>query len=74
MDHHAAGGRSGGEVIRIVLQDDSGRMADIADQRIQTASGTIVQVSVAKSANHIEGKMAKGNYRSFGVGPGTRRT
>ena len=69
---HANGG--GEQVLRIVLQDDSGRMADIADQQIKTASGSIVQVSVAKSAERIEGKMAKGSYRSFGVGPGTRRT
>lgn len=37
------------ETINVVLQDDSGRMASIADQRIQTASGAIVQVSVQQS-------------------------
>ncbi len=43
--------RRGGstETINVVLQDDSGRMASIADQRIQTASGAIVQVSVQQS-------------------------
>lgn len=40
------GARGGGETITINLRDDSGRMADIADQRIQTASGTIVRVAV----------------------------
>lgn len=37
------------ETINVVLRDDSGRMASIADQRIQTASGAIVQVSVQQS-------------------------
>lgn len=44
------GSKVGGtETVNVVLRDDSGRMAEIADQRIQTASGTIVQVSVAQS-------------------------
>lgn len=37
------------ETVRIVLQDDSGRMASIADQQIQTRAGVIVQVSVTES-------------------------
>ncbi|MBD0416502.1 tape measure protein [Oryzicola mucosus] len=43
--------RSGrfGEVLRIELQDDTGRMADIADRRIQTASGPLVEFSVVQS-------------------------
>lgn len=73
---HAAGGRRGGsqEVIRIVLQDDSGRMASIADQQIRTASGSIVELSVARSTARVEDKMAKGKYRTLGVNPGMRRT
>lgn len=42
------------ETINVVLQDDSGRMAQIADQRIQTASGAIVQVSVQRSAKAVQ--------------------
>lgn len=42
------------ETINVVLQDDSGRMAQIADQRIQTASGAIVQVSVQQSAKAVQ--------------------
>ncbi|MGU3401581.1 hypothetical protein ACLBWS_17915 [Brucellaceae bacterium D45D] len=42
------------ETINVVLQDDSGRMASIADQRIQTASGAIVQVSVQQSAKAVQ--------------------
>ncbi|MBD9372115.1 phage tail length tape measure family protein [Rhizobium sp. ARZ01] len=43
-----AGGGSRDEVT-IHLQDDSGRMAAIADQRIQTQSGTIVNVAVGRA-------------------------
>ncbi|ABS12982.1 phage tail length tape measure family protein [Brucella anthropi] len=42
------------ETINVVLRDDSGRMAQIADQRIQTASGAIVQVSVQQSAKAVQ--------------------
>ncbi len=42
------------ETINVVLRDDSGRMAQIADQRIQTASGAIVQVSVQRSAKAVQ--------------------
>jgi len=42
------------ETIRVMLQDDSGRMAQIADQRIQTASGAIVQVSVQQSTRTVQ--------------------
>lgn len=63
-------GRSGGEeTINVILQDDSGRMAEIADQRIQTASGTIVRVSVQQSTKAVErqmpGYMAKAQARSL---------
>ncbi|MDW9507038.1 tape measure protein [Sinorhizobium meliloti] len=47
------------DVVTIVLQDDSGRMADIADQRIQTASGTIVNVAVTASTRRVVPTMAK---------------
>jgi len=49
-----AGSRgSSRDVVNVVLQDDSGRMAQIADQRIETASGTIVAVSVARSVQTV---------------------
>ncbi len=53
------GARSAGatETIRVVLQDDSGRMAQIADQQIQTRSGAIVQVSVQQSVKSVKGQM-----------------
>lgn len=51
-----AAGRST-ETIRVELYDDSGRMASIADQRIQTASGSIVQVSVQQSRKAIKDDM-----------------
>jgi len=51
-------GKSSRDVVSINLQDDSGRMADIADQRIQTASGTIVQVSVNQSYKQVKSNMA----------------
>lgn len=42
------------ETIRVVLQDDSGRMATIADQRIQTRSGAIIEVAVKQSMNNVK--------------------
>lgn len=51
----AAGG--GNEVINVVLRDDSGRMAEIADQRIQTRSGAIVKVSVSQSVKVVQKTM-----------------
>ncbi|NRP70613.1 hypothetical protein ILFOPFJJ_01494 [Ensifer psoraleae] len=54
------------DVVTVVLQDDSGRMADIADQRIQTASGTIVNVAVAESNKRVVPTMAK--YQSEKAG------
>ena len=44
-------GRGGGgrEVVEVRLIDDSGRMADIADRRIETAAGDIVSISVDQS-------------------------
>lgn len=46
------------DVVDVNLIDDSGRMAEIADQRIRTASGTIVQVSVKQAYNQVKGNMA----------------
>lgn len=46
LSRHGAGRR---ERIDIRLQDDSGRMAGIAKQEIQTASGPIVNLSVMQS-------------------------
>ncbi|PWJ80646.1 lambda family phage tail tape measure protein [Pseudaminobacter salicylatoxidans] len=56
---HSAANTSGpsADTVRIVLRDDSGRMAEIADQRIQTASGTIVQVSVQQSTKAVKSQM-----------------
>lgn len=51
-------GKSSRDVVAINLTDDSGRMADVADQRIQTASGTIVQVSVNQSYKQVKSNMA----------------
>lgn len=47
----------GREVIEVVLRDDSGRMAEIADQQIQTRSGAIVQVSVQQSVKSVRSQM-----------------
>ncbi|WP_421565907.1 tape measure protein [Ochrobactrum sp. EDr1-4] len=47
-------GQGSNETIRVMLQDDSGRMATIADQRIKTASGAIVQVSVQQSTRTVQ--------------------
>lgn len=46
------------DVVELRLADDSGRMADIADQRIQTASGTIVKVSVDQSYKTVKSNFA----------------
>jgi hypothetical protein len=51
--------RGGGsqDLVRVVLQDDSGRMAGIADQRIRTHSGTIVEVATQRSVKAVKGQM-----------------
>ncbi|NTI22374.1 hypothetical protein G6M87_10945 [Rhizobium rhizogenes] len=46
--------KSSRDVVSINLTDDSGRMADIANQQIHTASGTIVQVAVTKSYQQVK--------------------
>lgn len=65
-----AGGGSRDEVT-IHLQDDSGRMAAIADQRIETKSGTIVNVAVARAdarapaaVARYQAQRAGGDYRN----------
>jgi hypothetical protein len=54
----AGAGNAAPLVVRVVLQDDSGRMAQIADQRIETASGVIVEVSVAHSIRAVRDNQA----------------
>lgn len=51
--------RGGGsnDTVRVMLQDDSGRMSTIADQRIQTHSGTIVEVAVQRSTKAVKQSM-----------------
>lgn len=48
---------SGGtnETITVMLQDDSGRMADIADAQIKTHAGTIVKVATQQSMQQVKG-------------------
>lgn len=45
------------EVINIVLKDHSGRMAEIAQQEIQTAAGPIVRVSVEQSTKTVRSSL-----------------
>ncbi|RWX71889.1 phage tail length tape measure family protein [Mesorhizobium sp. M2A.F.Ca.ET.039.01.1.1] len=65
------GARAGGssDTVRVVLQDDSGRMSDIADQRIKTHSGTIVDVAVQRSTKAVRkgmpGYLAEAQSRSL---------
>lgn len=61
-------GRSSKDTVSIVLQDDSGRMASIADQRIETASGTIVNVAVAQSSRAAPAAMAQYQNSKGGAG------
>jgi hypothetical protein len=67
----AGAGKKGGggtETVHVRLQDDSGRMAEIADRRIQTASGAIVKVSVVQAtktvSRRLPGMMANAQVRS----------
>lgn len=50
--------KSSNDTVSINLTDDSGRMAAIANQQIQTASGTIVHVAVTQSYKQVKGNMA----------------
>lgn len=45
------------ETVTVVLQDDSGRMAAIADTRIHTSAGTIVRVAVDQSTKAVKRQM-----------------
>lgn len=51
-------GSAGRDVIDIRLQDDSGRMAQIADKQIQTRSGAIVRLSVQQSQKSVKSNFA----------------
>lgn len=51
-------GKSSRDVVELRLSDDSGRMADIADQQIRTSSGTIVKVAVDQSYKTVKASMA----------------
>lgn len=48
---------SSNDTVRLVLQDDSGRMSEIADQRVKTHSGTIVEIAVQRSTKAVRGNM-----------------
>ncbi|TDR34662.1 phage tail tape measure protein [Aquamicrobium defluvii] len=67
--HGNAAVAQGREVIEIVLRDDSGRMADIADQRIQLASGPMLEVSVNQSTSMSRKGLpgASGYYQKRGT-------
>ncbi|WP_081158773.1 phage tail length tape measure family protein [Ensifer aridi] len=58
--------QGGGEVITINLAADPSVIAEVADQRIQTASGTIVQIAVTESNRRVVPTMAK--YQSEKAG------
>ncbi|WP_442580710.1 tape measure protein [Mesorhizobium sp. ASY16-5R] len=47
------------DTVDIRLQDDSGRMADIADQRIVSRSGTIINVAVQRANKGVMPAVAK---------------
>lgn len=57
---------SGSESITINLAADQSIIADIADQRIQTASGTIVTVAVSQAKSQVVPTMA--NYQQTKAG------
>lgn len=59
-------GRRGRDELTIHLQDDSGRMASIADQRIQTRQGTIVNVAVSRA--NKSAPAAVGRYQAMKAG------
>lgn len=52
------GGAGGSETINVNLQADRSVIAETADQRIQTASGTIVNVAVQQSTQRVVPTMA----------------
>jgi tape measure domain-containing protein len=53
------GARGGSnDVVRVVLRDDSGRMAQIADQQIRTSSGTIIKIAVDRAGEQVLPRVA----------------
>jgi len=63
-------GGGGNEVVTVNLQADPSVIAEVADQRIRTASGTIVQVAVKQSNKQVMPTVAQyqrntagGDYR-----------
>ncbi|MDX0105480.1 hypothetical protein GOC33_05505 [Sinorhizobium meliloti] len=58
--------QGGGETITINLRADDSVIAEVADQRIQTATGTIVRVAVQESNKRVVPTMAK--YQSEKAG------
>jgi hypothetical protein len=50
-------GKSSRDVVELRLADDSGRMAEIADQQIRTSSGTIVKIAVDQSYKAVKSNM-----------------
>lgn len=48
----------GSETITVNLQTDTGLIADVADQRIRTASGAIVHIAVTQAKNQVVPTMA----------------
>jgi tape measure domain-containing protein len=54
------------DVVTVILQDDSGRMASIADQQIKTASGAIVKVAVTQANKSAPAAMAQYQQKTAG--------
>lgn len=50
-------GAGSNETVTIMLQDDTGRMADIANAQIKTHAGTIIKVAAQQSFNQVKGAM-----------------
>jgi hypothetical protein len=51
------GSKGSTETIRVVLQDDSGRMAAVADRQIQTRAGTLIHVAVQRSVKTVQNQL-----------------
>jgi hypothetical protein len=56
--HHGDRGRGGSEVIRIDLNPSEGWVSGIADQRIVTRSGQIIDVAVRQSTKTVQRNFA----------------
>jgi len=68
---HAAGQGMGGVVINI--NNTAGADVSARQTGTDSAGQAMTEIAVAKAVERVEGKMAKGNYRPYGVGPGLRR-